>query len=138
MIEFTATRSVLAVRDLESSTRFYRDVLGFSSDPIEAPGWSFLSRGSVSLMLGECPDEMPAGATGNHSWFLHVMVRDIDELHRDLQKAGVRIPVPIGDRSHGHREFVLETPDGHRILFAEPIPLSTSGGDSASAPGIGH
>lgn len=103
------------------STRYYTEVLGFEVDPIEAPGWSFLSRNEVHLMLGECRDEVDASATGNHSWFLHVMVEAVDSLHRELSSRGALIVVPLGDRPHGHREFVLETPDGHRILFAERI-----------------
>lgn len=118
-------RSVLAVRDLAASTRYYADVLGFALDPIEAVGWSFLSRDAVRLMLGECVDEIPAGETGNHSWFLHVLVEGLDEIHRELRDKGARIVVPPGDRPHGHREFVVETPDGHRILFGEPIPRAS-------------
>ena len=45
-------RSVLAVQDLARATRFYVDVLGFRSDPISSPGWSFLSKEQFSLMLG--------------------------------------------------------------------------------------
>ena len=118
---FIRSRSVLAVRELESSTRYYTEVLGFDVDPIHAPGWSFLSRDGVHLMLGECPDEVDASATGNHSWFLHVMVEAVDALHERLSSGGANVVVPLGDRSHGHREFVLQTPDGHRILFAERV-----------------
>ena len=114
-------RSVLAVRDLEASTRYYTEVLGFLVDPIEAPGWSFLTRDSIRLMLGECPDESPASETGNHSWFLHVMVEEVDALHREVVARGADVVVPIGNRSHGHREFVVQTPDGHRIMFGEPL-----------------
>lgn len=121
MARFIRPRSVLAVRDLASSTDYFMHVLGFGRDPIEAPGWSFLSRDGVQLMLGECPDEMNASETGNHSWFLHVMVEGVDELHDEVVLRGGRIVVSLGDRSHGHRESVVETPDGHRILFGEPI-----------------
>lgn len=121
MPRFIRPRSVLAVRDLAASTRFYTDVLGFGLDPIEAPGWSFLTRDGIHLMLGECPDEVDASETGNHSWFLHIMVEDIDDLHHEVREKGASVVVPVGDRSHGHREFVIETPDGHRILFGEPI-----------------
>ena len=121
MPRFVRPRSVLAVRDLAASTTYYTEVLGFGMDPIEAPGWSFLTRDGIHLMLGECPDEVNAGETGNHSWFLHVMVEGIDELHRDVRGKGADIVVPLGDRSHGHREFGVRTPDGHRILFGEPI-----------------
>ena len=78
MSELIRARSVLAVQDLERSTRYFTEVLGFSVDPIRAPGWSFLSRGPVLLMLGECPDEVPARETGNHAWFLHILVEDVD------------------------------------------------------------
>ncbi|MBT8336518.1 MAG: VOC family protein [Gemmatimonadetes bacterium] len=121
MPRFVRPRSVLAVRDLAASTAYYTEVLGFGEDPIEAAGWSFLTRDGIQLMLGECPDEVNAGETGNHSWFLHVMVEGIDELHRDVRGKGADVVVPLGDRSHGHREFVVRTPDGHRILFGEPI-----------------
>ncbi len=112
---------MLAVRSLEESTRYYVDVLGFELEPIEAPGWSFLERDSLRLMLGECRDEVDAGETGNHSWFLHVLVDDIDGLHDELVQKGADVVVPIGDRSHGHREFVVRTPDGHRMMFGEPL-----------------
>jgi len=121
MSRFLQPRSVLAVRDLAASTQYYIEVLGFELEPIKAVGWSFLSRDAVRLMLGECVDEVPASETGNHSWFLHVMVEQLDELHRELQESGARVVIPPGDRPHGHREFVVETPDGHRILFGEPI-----------------
>ena len=121
MARLVQPRSVLAVRNLKASTRYYIDVLGFELDSIEAPGWSFLSRDSIRLMLGECPDEVDAEATGNHSWFLHVMVEEVDALHDEVQVRGADIVVPLGDRAHGHREFVLRTRDGHRILFGEPL-----------------
>lgn len=121
MPHLTQPRSVLAVRDLKASTRYYTEVLGFHLEPIEAPGWSFLARETVRLMLGECPGEVPASETGNHSWFLHVMVEDVDALHREFVGKGADIVVPIGNRSHGHREFVLQTLDGHRILFGEAL-----------------
>ena len=112
---------MLAVRDLAQSTRYYIDVLGFAEDPILAPEWSFLTRDGVHLMLGECVDEVPASDTGNHSWFLHVMVEEIDALHDEVQARGADIVVALGDRAHGHREFVVRTGDGHRILFGEPL-----------------
>jgi uncharacterized glyoxalase superfamily protein PhnB len=118
---FVRPRSVLAVRDLAAATQYYTEVLGFELDPIEAVGWSFLTRDAIHLMLGECVDEVPAGETGNHSWFLHVMVEELDEVHREVQEKGARVVIPPGDRPHGHREFVVETPDGHRIMFGEPL-----------------
>ena len=121
MPTFLKPRSVLAVRDLPASTRYYVDVLGFETEPIQAPGWSFLRRDAFHVMLGECPDEVDAGETGNHSWFAHVMVEGVDQLHDEMRARGAHVVVALGDRSHGHREFVVCTPDGHRLLFGEPI-----------------
>jgi catechol-2,3-dioxygenase len=43
------SRCVLAIQDLNISTRFYIEVLGFQLDPVDAKGWSFLSMDSFSL-----------------------------------------------------------------------------------------
>lgn len=121
-------RSVLAVQDLARATRFFRDVLGFAVDDIASPGWCFLSRDTVHVMLGECRDEMPAEATGNHSWFLHVLVDDADAYHAEIAARGGEVLSPPGDRAYGLREFIVRSPDGHRVVIGSVI-----GGGSASA-----
>jgi len=115
------SRSVLAVQDLARSTRFYIEVLGFQLDPVDAKGWSFLSMDSFKLMLGECADEVAATETGNHSWFVRLMIEDIDEYHRVISSRGAEVIAEPADKRWGLREFVIRTPDGHRIMFAEPI-----------------
>lgn len=114
-------RSVLAVKDLTRATRYFRDVLGFVEDDIVSPGWWFGSRDDVHLMLGECPDEMTAEATGNHSWFLHLLIDDVDAYFAEVLARGADIVSPPGDRDYGLREFVLRTPDGHRLVIGQPM-----------------
>ena len=115
------SRSVLAVQDLARSTRFYIEVLGFQLDPVVAKGWSFLSMDSFKLMLGECADEIAATETGNHSWFVRLMIEPLDEYHRVISSRGAEVIAEPADKRWGLREFVIRTPDGHRIMFAEPI-----------------
>jgi predicted enzyme related to lactoylglutathione lyase len=114
-------RSVLAVQDLAVSSRYYMDVLGFTEDDIASPGWRFLSLDQFHLMLGECRDEVSAGATGNHSWFIHLLVDDVDTYHAEVKSRGAAVVSPPADRSYGLREFVLTTPDGHRLVVGQAI-----------------
>ena len=53
MAKILNSRCVLAVRDLKISTRYYTDILGFSKDPIDAEGWSFLTRDTFRVMHRE-------------------------------------------------------------------------------------
>jgi hypothetical protein len=91
MAQIVNSRCVLAVRDLEVSTRYYMDVLGFRKDPINAKGWSFLTRDSFWVMLGECADERPAGELGNHSYFAYWNVEGVDDLYRELVAKGALV-----------------------------------------------
>lgn len=125
MARIVDSRVVLAVRNLDASTRFYLDALGFRRDFGDgSDGWSFLSRDSFKLMLGECPEETPASELGNHSYVAYLVVEGIDQLYEDLSGRGVEIMSAPVTEAWGSREFGIRTPDGHRIRFGEPIPAA--------------
>jgi predicted enzyme related to lactoylglutathione lyase len=112
---------VLAVRDLEASATYLRDRLGFALGWEEMTGWRLLTRGSVRLMLGHCPDAVPARETGDHSWFGYLQVDDIDALHAEFAESGAIIVNPPSDRPHGMREMVVALPEGHRLMMAQAL-----------------
>jgi len=121
MAQIVNSRCVLAVHDLAVSTRYYMDVLGFQKDPIDADGWSFLTRDSFRVMLGECRDERPAGELGNHSYFAYWNVAGVDELFKEFMAKGAILTSHPTNKPWGLREFGLKTPDGHRIVCGETI-----------------
>ena len=116
------SRCVLAVRNLDESTRFYIDVLGFKRDFGDgSDGWSFLSRDAFKVMLGECPDEKPASELGNHSYVAYLVVEGVDQLYEEVSVRGAEVTSPPKTEPWGLREFSIYTPDGHRIRFGEPV-----------------
>ena len=121
MARIVNSRLVLAVRDLKASTRYYIDVLGFTRDPIDAEGWSFLTRDTFRVMLGECPDEVPASELHNHSYVAYWNVDGVDELYAEITARGALVSSTPQDQPWGLREFGLRTPDGHRITCGEII-----------------
>ena len=114
------TRHVLAVKDLAVESDYYLNKLGFERD-FTAPGWEFLSFGDFKVMLGECADEMTAEETGNHSWYAHVLVENVDEIFEEFKANGAKILSETEDKPWGIREFSVVTPDGHRIMFGQGI-----------------
>lgn len=118
MSEFSKARFVLAVLDLQASTQYYTAVLGLTID-FAAPGWSFLSRGSFRVMLGECTDAVPPGELGDHSYYAYVTVSDVDALYAEYQRAGVVFTQALASKPWGMREFGIRTPDGHRLMFGQ-------------------
>lgn len=114
------SRHVMAVKNLATSTDYYMNKLGFSRD-FSVDGWEFLSLENFRLQLGECPDEIDAGDTNNHSYFANIEVRDIDALYDSFQQAGANISSQPENKSWGLRELLVQSPDGHRMLFIQPI-----------------
>ena len=111
---------VLAVPDLERSARYFRDVLGFRIRWEEASDWRLAERGSVRVMLGHCPTDLPPAKIGSHNWFAYLDVDDVDGLHAELTAKGAQVTAPM-DRSYGTREIVVTTIDGHRIVCGETV-----------------
>lgn len=114
------TRHVLAVKDLAAAADYFKSKLGFDLD-FTSPGWEFLSFGDFKVMLGECSDEMTAEATGNHSWFAHCLVENVDEVYAEFNERGAAILSRIANKPWGIRDFTVITPDGHRIVFGQVI-----------------
>ena len=117
----TTTAYVLAVPDLEKSSAFYRNVLGFEIHEMGDPGWRFFIKDKCRIMAGHCPDAMPVVELGDHSYFAYLTVDDIEVLHARVTGSDVELIKPIQDEPWGMREFGLRTIDGHRIMIGQPL-----------------
>ncbi len=112
---------VLAVPDLARSAAYFRDALGFRFNWPEGPDWQLVSRGDVSIMIGHCPDAMAPSATGDHSYFGYLHVDDVEALHDEFVRRGAIVLSPPTDRPYGMREFLVGTPDGHRLMIGQEL-----------------
>lgn len=65
--------------------------------------------------------EDPRAVTGKRWFNVRVLVPDVDAMWR--KAAEMRAPVinPIGDRSYGLRDFVIEAPGGVEVRFAQVL-----------------
>jgi len=120
------TLYVLAVLDLEASSAFYRDVLGFVIREMGDPGWRLFVRDSCRIMAGQCPDAIPASELGDHSYFAYFVVDDVDTDYEQVTARGGEIVKPLRDEPWGMREFGLRTVDGHRIMVGQDLEDSSS------------
>lgn len=120
MSDFIKARYTLAVLDLARSTNYYATVLGLGVE-FTAPGWTFMSRGSFRVMLGECTDAVSPAEVGDHSWYGYVTVSDASVLFAEYQTAGAEFTQTLSDKPWGMREFGVRTVDGHRIMFGQEL-----------------
>jgi catechol 2,3-dioxygenase-like lactoylglutathione lyase family enzyme len=111
---------VLAVHDVRRSADFYVGMLGFQIVN-EPPGWIFVKKDNCMIMLGECPDDLPASELGCHSYFAYLRVDDADSCYEDLQAKGADFTSRIADKPWRMREFGLRTVDGHRIMIGHML-----------------
>jgi catechol 2,3-dioxygenase-like lactoylglutathione lyase family enzyme len=117
MTDLTRVRCGLAVQDLAASTDYYTRVLGMAVD-FTAPGWTFLSRGSFRLMLGECADTAPAHETADHSYFAYVKVEGIDQFYDEVLGNGASLMQGLADKPWGMRDFGIRTRTGTGLCSA--------------------
>jgi uncharacterized glyoxalase superfamily protein PhnB len=60
------------------------------------------------------------------------MTRDVDDLYRELSAKGAIIVSQPADKPWGFREMAVATPEGHRMMFAQPIELLSAAANRAS------
>jgi predicted enzyme related to lactoylglutathione lyase len=112
---------VLAVHDLPREAAYYIDQLGFALEREDADNWRGLIRDDVRMMLGRCPEAIPAADLGDHSYFAFIATPDVDALHREFVARGAEVLALPKDKPWGWREMPVRTPEGFRIMFAQYI-----------------
>ena len=125
MFKVHKTQDVLAVDDFASATTYFVEKLGFTLER-SIGGWAFLRLSSFFLMVGDCKGEVPARQTSNHALFAYVNCEGIDTLYQQYREKGVQFTQTIANKPWGLREFGVETPEGHRIMFGQEIAPAES------------
>jgi predicted enzyme related to lactoylglutathione lyase len=103
-------RPVLGCRDLDASTRFWTDTLGFAVH-VQRDRYVLLRAGEAEIAL-EAADRPTAAE-------VVLRVTGVAELHAACVGAGVSVVVPLQTRESGRRDFTVEDPNGHRVGLAE-------------------
>jgi catechol 2,3-dioxygenase-like lactoylglutathione lyase family enzyme len=75
------------------------------------PCYMGLTRDDVELHVSSFPGDGVAGGV------VFLLVRDVDELFKELRDRGVTIDLEPTDQSWGNREMYIHDPDGNSIRF---------------------
>jgi uncharacterized glyoxalase superfamily protein PhnB len=127
MTKFQSLTPNLIVQNIDRSTAFYRDVLGFAvkeTVPDAAPFvFVWLERDGLNVFLNdaaavaaEMPDVTDRKFGGTAT--LYFIVTGVHALH-DSVTSKTTIVMPLKTQEYGMREFAVLDPDGHLLTFAE-------------------
>ena len=128
-IRFSSVTPNLIVRDIQASTAFYRDVLGFviKQTVPEAEPFVFvwLEKDGVPVFLNDpgavakdYPDAKALTPGGTATLFF--VMTGVDAYH-DHIAAKAKVIMPLKTQFYGMREFAVTDPDGHILTFAERV-----------------
>ena len=115
------TMYVLAVQDLQSSAKYYKEILGFNVHEIGDDGWRMFVRDGCRIMAGYCPDAIPGKELGDHAYFAYLVLDDAEAYYSEIVEKKAEVTKTLRDESWGMREFGIRTNDGHRIMFGQEI-----------------
>jgi predicted enzyme related to lactoylglutathione lyase len=116
---------LIAVRDVEASSRWYQRVLGFASGHGGAEYEQLVSDGRMVMQLHQWdahehthfgnPDVQPYG-NGVLLWF---QTNDFDNALQRIQSEGAHIlEGPVENPNAKHREIWISDPDGYVVVVA--------------------
>ncbi len=102
---------VLAVPDAARTAEFFVRQLGFEVVPVDDPGWRFVSRDGLMIMLGSCPDAIKPADLGDHSYFAYFVVDDVDAFDDEIRSRGIALHDDICRMFNSHFEGAATEPD---------------------------
>lgn len=128
------SQTMIAVRDVEASSRWYQELLGLRSDHGGPEYERLLADGDLVLQLHDIGTEHhhgpvadTGGAVGNGVllWFGDVsdfdgVVARAEQLKTTVVRPPHRNPLEGQGNGPGHREIWLRDPDGYTVVVASP------------------
>jgi predicted enzyme related to lactoylglutathione lyase len=128
------SQTMIAVRDVEASSRWYQQLLGLRSDHGGPEYERLLAGGTLVLQLhqrgvehhhGLFVDQDANVGNGVLLWFGEVsnfdeVVASVDELKATIVRAPHRNPPEGQGNGPGHREIWIKDPDGYTVVVASP------------------
>ena len=115
---FWAVVPVLATTDVESTAKFYRDVLQFAvDDRFFGPDWAMLWADQCQLFLSLNP-AVAKTAAGQQ---ISICVPGVDAMYETHKANGATIVSDLKDQPWGIREYVVEDPNGYHLRFQAHI-----------------
>jgi uncharacterized glyoxalase superfamily protein PhnB len=120
---------VLGVRRVRQAAEYYRDVLGFTLDPVDGvfqpapdePGgvYAIVNREGVSIHFQIRRGRLLEGERRSLERDVYLYVENLDALYADLQRRGATVTQPPRVAPYGLREIVVEDLNGYRLTFGE-------------------
>ena len=104
------------VKDMQKSTAFYSDKLGFAV--VLRSGDNYTAIGRDLIQIGLVTDK---GATRAKSGSCYIKTSRVDELYRELKAAGVKITSDLKTQTSNMREFSVTDPDNNVLVFGEYV-----------------
>ena len=80
-MKIVSSDPVLAVHDLDKTSAWFTRVLGCERSDPDPANWTFCRAGTVTFMLGRCPDVVPASELGDHNYVAYLTVENVDDYH---------------------------------------------------------
>ena len=120
---------ILGVRDVRQAVDYYTGMLGFECPggifegvaPGEGGVYAVVRRGEIEIHLqirrGPFSGESREGIESD----TYVFVSQVDALFEEFRAKGVVIHRAPENAAYGLRDFAIEDPEGHRLVFGESI-----------------
>ena len=119
----------LIVRSVETSLKFYREVLGLEvgfTVPEKSPYvFGSVTNGAVEVFFNEqktVAAEYPELAKRiGGSLTLYMEVDSLPAVMDRVKPAGAKVTMPVTEQFYGMKEFAFEDPEGYTVTIAEKM-----------------
>jgi predicted enzyme related to lactoylglutathione lyase len=116
MAKLTRVAPELPATDLQASTTYYEQQLGFNlAMHLPDHGYAIVERDDIAIHLFEdsARTHSPIG--------IHIFTPDLDSLFAELKQRGAHLSQDIMQKPWGNRDFRVTDSSGNEIKFTEPL-----------------